>query len=113
MLKRFRKLPRLRHLLVVSAILAYVAIGLSGGCGAYKRPPPLNAEERTLLQGAPLAYSVTVAWWDQETATGKNAEAYADALAKIVNASGTFKTSRYERSSAPSGQDLVATSTGL
>jgi hypothetical protein len=65
------------------------------------------------LQSAPLPYSVTVAWWDEETKTGQSPEAYGGSLAKLVTASGTFQTSRYERSSTPSGQDLVATSTGL
>ena len=34
-------------------------------------------------------------------------------LARLVMSSKTFTSSRYERTPAPSGQDLVATSTGL
>jgi hypothetical protein len=113
MLKRFRNLSRSKRLLIVAGGIAFVAAGLSGGCAAHRRPPALNAEERALLDAGPLPYSVTVAWWDEETKTGQSAEAYGDALARVVNASGSFKTIRYERSPAPSGQDLVATSTGL
>ena len=113
MLKRFKKASRSKRILIVTAFLAFVVFGVSGGCNAYRRPPVLNAEERVLLQTAPLPYSVTVAWWDEVTKTGQNPEAYGGALAKLVTASGTFNTSRYERSSTPSGQDLVATSTGL
>ena len=40
-------------------------------------------------------------------------EAYGDSLAQLVLSSGAFKSSRYERSPMPTGQDLVATSTGL
>jgi len=113
MLKRFMKLPRSTRILVVVAVVGFAAIGVSGGCNAYQRPPTLSAEERAQLESAPLPYSVTVAWWDEETKTGQNPEAYAGALAKLVAASGAFKTTRYERSSMPPGQDLVATSTGL
>ena len=113
MLKRFKKLSRPKRILVVAAFLAFVVIGLSGGCGAYRRPPALTSEERALLQTDPLPYSVTVAWWDEVTKTGQNPEAYAGALAKLVEASGAFSANRYEQSSTPSGQDLVATSTGL
>jgi len=113
MLKRFTKLPRSRRILIVVAVVGFAVIGLSGGCDAYQRPRALTAEERAQLEGAPLPYSVTVAWWDEETKTGQNPEAYAGALAKLVAASGAFKTIRYELSSTPSGQDLVATSTGL
>src|SRR5437773_916407 len=109
MLKRFAKLPRSKRILIVVAVVAFAVIGLSGGCDAYQRPPTLSAEERALLQDAPLPYSVAVAWWDEETKTGQNPEAYAGSLAKLVTASEAFKTSRYERSSTPSGQDLVAT----
>jgi hypothetical protein len=65
-----------------------------------------------MLQAPPLPYSVAIAWWDDETKTGQNAEAYAGSLAKLVARSGAFSQSRYERSSNPSGQDLVATPTG-
>lgn len=112
-MKRFQALRRSVRIALGLAIVAYLAIGMSGGCNAYKRPPALNPEERALLEGAPLPYSVTVAWWDEQTKTGQNPEAYGDALAKIVTTSGAFATARYDRSSAPSGQDLVATSTGL
>ena len=113
MWKRFKKLPRSTQVLCGGMLLAFVVFGMSGGCNAYRRPPAINEEERTLLQEAPLPYSVTVAWWDEETRTGQNPAAYGDALAELVAASRAFKLSRYERSSAPSGQDLVATSTGL
>ena len=115
MLKRFKKLSRRKRMLVGAAALTYAVIGVAGGCNAYRRPPALSAEERALLQSAPLPYSVTVALWDAATTTttGQNPEAYSSGLAKLVISSGIFKTSRYERSSAPSGQDLVATSTGL
>ncbi|HEY3132234.1 MAG TPA: hypothetical protein VGL91_22455 [Acidobacteriota bacterium] len=114
---KFKRLSRSKHIpiLIVAAFLAFVVFGVSGGCGAYRRPPVLNAEERAMLQTGPLPYSVTVALVGRDEArdTGQNPEAYGDALAKLVTASGTFKTIRYERSSTPSGQDLVATSTGL
>ena len=113
MLKRFKKLSRSKRLVLAAAVLGFVAVGLSGGCIAYRRPPAFNAEERALLQSAPLPYSVTVAWWDEATKTGQNPEAYGGALAQLVTASGAFSRSRYERSSMPTGQDLVATSTGL
>ena len=113
MLKRFKRFSRRKRILIVAALLAYAAIGVAGGCNAYRRPPALNTEERALLQGSPLPYSVTVAWWDEATKTGQNPEAYGGALARLVTSSGAFKASRYERSSTPSGQDLVATSTGL
>jgi hypothetical protein len=113
MLKRFKTLPRSKRILIVAGVVALAVFGVSGGCNAHKRPPSMTAEERAQLQSAPLPYSVTVAWWDEETKTGQNPEAYGDALAKVVAASGAFKTSRYEQSSTPSGQDLVATSTGL
>jgi len=112
MLTRFTTLPRSKRILIVVAVLTFVAIGVSGGCGAHRRPPPLSAEERALLKSEPLPYSVTVAWWDDETKTKKDPQAYGDSLARLVAASGAFKISRYERSSTPSGQDLVATSTG-
>jgi hypothetical protein len=113
MLKRFRALPRWRRNVILVAAGAYVALGLSGGCAAHRRPPALSGEERGLVDGSPLPYSVTVAWWDEETKTGQDPGAYAGNLAKLVDASHPFQTSRYERSSAPVGQDLVATSTGL
>jgi len=112
MLRRFRKLSRTK-LMVILFVAAYGIAGIAGGCGAYKRPPDLTADERALLRAEPLPYSVTVAWWDDQTKTGQSAQAYGDALAKIVVASRSFKTSRYERTSHPTAQDLVATSTGL
>ena len=99
--------------IIVAVASAFLASSLLTGCGAYKRPPALSVEERAFLHDAPLPYSVTVAWWDEETKTGQNPENYASSLARLVAASGTFKSSRYERSSMPSGQDLVATSTGM
>lgn len=113
MLKRFKRLSRSKRIAIVVAAIAYAVIGVSGGCFAHKRPPAPNVSERVLLKTAPLPYSVTVAWWDDATKTGQNPEAYGDALAKLVIASGTFRSSRYERTSAPAGQDLVATSTGV
>lgn len=107
MLKRFKKLSRSKQLVLAAAVLGFVAVGLSGGCIAYRRPPAFNAEERALLQSAPLP------WWDEATKTGQNPEAYGGALAQLVTASGAFSRSRYERSSMPTGQDLVVTSTGL
>jgi hypothetical protein len=104
---------RSRLVVIAVAVLVVGVFGMSGGCYAYKRPPALSAEEQALLQDPPLPYSVTVAWWDDETKTGQSAEAYNGSLAKIVADSGAFATSRYERSPAPSNQDLVATSTGL
>jgi hypothetical protein len=113
MLKRFRALPRWRRNVILGAAGAYVALGLSGGCAAHRRPPALSGEERALVDGPPLPYSATVAWWDEETKTGQDPGAYAGSLAKLVEEGHLFQTSRYERSSAPVGQDLVATSTGL
>jgi len=113
MLRRFLALPRSRRLLIVAAVAAFVIFGASGGCIAYRRPPALTPEERAELQSAPLPYSVTVAWWDEQTKTSQDPGAYAGGLATVVLASGAFATSRYERSPAPVGQDLVATSTGL
>jgi hypothetical protein len=113
MLKPFNHLPRSGQIGIALGGVAFLVFGAAGGCGAYKRPPPLTAEERALLQTAPLPYSVTVAWWDEETKTGKSDEAYAGGLAEVVAASGAFRAFRYERSSSPSNQDLVATSTGL
>ena len=111
--QRFAKLSRAKKLVIVAAVGLYFVIGVTGGCIAYRRPPALNADERALLLAAPLPYAVTVAWWDEQTKTGQSDEAYAGSLAKIVKASGAFRTSRYEQVSAPTGQDLVATSTGL
>jgi hypothetical protein len=62
MLERFRKLPRSRQISVVAVFVALAVFGRAGGCIAYERPPALSAEERALLQGTPLPYSVTVAW---------------------------------------------------
>ena len=112
MLTAFRRLPRSKKALTLTAIAAFVIFGLSGGCAAHRRPPALTSAERELLREAPLPYSVTVALWDDQTSTGQNPEAYASALAALVDASGTFKTSRYEHGAAPVGQELVATSTG-
>ena len=113
MLKWFGALPRARRNIILAVAGAYVAIGLSGGCAAHRRPPALSGEERALADAPPLPYSATVAWWDEETKTGQDPGAYGGSLAKLVEASGAFQTHRYERSSSPSGQDLVATSTGL
>ncbi|HUQ99051.1 MAG TPA: hypothetical protein VM166_06315 [Gemmatimonadaceae bacterium] len=113
MLRRFRRLPRSRRILVSVTVIALFVAGLSGGCFAHQRPSPPTAEERVQLRDAPLPYTIAVAWWDKETNTGQNPEAYAGGLAKVVAASRAFKTSSYERSSNPTGQDLVATSTGL
>ncbi len=113
MLKRFKALPRSRRNLILAAVGAFVAVGLAGGCAAHRRPPPLSPDERALVEGPPLPYSTTVAWWDEQTKTGQDPGAYGGSLARLVSASGAFQTSRYEHSSAPSGQDLVATSTGL
>src|SRR5437667_6234988 len=104
MLKRFMRLSRRRKLLVAVAVVAFLIVGMAGGCGAYQRPPALTADERALVDSGPLPYSVTVAWWDDQTKTGQSPEAYNGALARLVIASGAFKTSRYERSPNPSGQ---------
>jgi hypothetical protein len=113
LLKRFANLSQRKQVLIIAAAVLFAIVGISGGCDAHRRPPALSAEERALLQGAPLPYSVTVALWDLETDTGQNPEGYAGRLAKLVAASGAFKANRYERSPNPVGQDLVATSTGL
>lgn len=113
MRKRFRALPRSRRIVLLAAVGVYVAIGLGGGCAAHRRPPVLSADERTLAARDPLPYSTTIAWWDEQTKMTMNPDAYASQLASLVSNSHAFSTSRYERSSAPSGQDLVATSTGV
>lgn len=112
MLTRLRKLSRSRRVLLGVGVLGFIVAGLSGGCYAHQRPPQLTGEERSLLETAPLPYSVTVAWWDEQTRTGQNPDAYSGSLAQLVARCGVFRTSRYERSSNPSGQDLVATPTG-
>ena len=55
MLKRFKKLSRSRQLVIAAAVLGFVAVGLSGGCIAYRRPPAFNAEERALSAERPPA----------------------------------------------------------
>src|SRR5438034_11550015 len=104
MLKRFMRLSRRRKLLVAAAVVAFLIVGMARGCGAYQRPPALTAGERALVDSGPLPYSVTVAWWDDQTKTGQSPEAYSRALAKLVMASGAAKTARCERSPNPSGK---------
>jgi hypothetical protein len=69
MLKRFARLSRAAQLIIGGAVLVFLVFGMSGGCNAYERPPELTAAERALVQTGPLPYSVTVAWWDEETKT--------------------------------------------
>jgi hypothetical protein len=113
MRRRFSNLSRSARVLISLAMLSLIGAGLSGGCGAYQRPPALTGAEQQLLREPALPYAVTVAWWDEATKTGQNADAYATALAKLLTASGAFRSTRYERSENPSGQDLVATSMGI
>lgn len=103
------------RVLIIAGILAYALVGVSGGCSAYRRPPEFTSSERILLQAPPLPYSVTVTWWDAKAKMewpSMNPDAYASPLAKIVSRSGVFRSMRYQHSTLPGQQDLVATSTG-
>jgi hypothetical protein len=104
---------RPRLLLGVFLVLLIVVLGVSGGCGAYRRPGGLTAAERQLLASPPLPYRVSIVPWDAERAarTSQDPERYAESLALLVNGSHAFRVSRLETAAA-ADSDLVATASG-
>ncbi len=104
-----------RNKLVVFAAVAlcFPIAGLSGACGAYRRPAGLTAAERQVLDSGPLPYSVSVVPWTPEVAAQRGQEpgAYAGSLAALLEASKAFQSCRLtSRQSVHS--DLIATSSG-
>lgn len=105
---------RKRLLVVVLVIAAYPAACFSGACGAYRRPPRLNAAERQLVAPAPLPYVVTVVPWDDETQRrlGGDRDVYAKSAVDLLTKSNAFRTVRLD--SGPSDDtDLIASSAGV
>jgi len=112
-MRMWQGLRRHKVLVLGAVIVCFIASGMTGACGAHRRPPSFNAEERRLLESEPLPYTVSVVPWD--TATGerlkKDPAAYARGLAELLAASQAFRASRLEAAPGPA-TDLIASSTG-
>ena len=100
------------------AIFAAVALcfpiaGMSGACGAYRRPAAFSAAELRVLDSGPLPYSVSVVPWTPEVAAQRGQEpgAYASSLATLLEASKTFRSCRLTTRRQASS-DLLAMSSG-
>jgi len=100
--------------MIAAAVLLVAIVGVSGGCGAHRRPPALTAEERALLDEPPLPFSLSIVPWDAATAArkGANPEAYAEILANLAIPSGAFREIRREQTPGPQA-DLAGMSTGV
>jgi hypothetical protein len=107
LLKRYSRRRRLAVLSVVTLAGLIIVVGLSGGCGAQRRPPALTPEERRLVASGPLPYAVSVIPWDSST----RALTYTEPLADLLRTSGVFRSVRLEATPSP-GADLIVTSTG-
>jgi hypothetical protein len=94
-------------------LVAIAAFALCCGCFASQRPPALTTEEKAVDQAGPLPYSVTVAWWGTDRKGGQKPSVYAEQVFKLLEASNAFRSVRYEPTSEPAPNDLVATSAGL
>jgi hypothetical protein len=81
--------------------------------GAYRRPPAPTSAERQVLDSAPLPYVVSVIGWDEQTALrlGKDSDAYAQRLARLLRDSRAFRSVRLEPKPGRES-DLIATPTG-
>lgn len=109
---------RRRRRLVVVLILAVVVVyGVSGGCDVSRVSPGPSPEEKALLEGPPLPYSVAVVPWSSNPSdptyrrTTQNPMAYARGLAGSLEASGAFRSVTLD-SVGTSDADLLAVSTG-
>ena len=109
----WKALKRHKRLVFAALALCFPIAGMSGACGAYRRPAALTAAERQVLDSGPLPYSVSVVPWTSEVAAqrGQDPGAYASSLAALLEASKAFRscrlTSRPDASSV-----LLATSSG-
>jgi hypothetical protein len=104
---------RRNQIVCVAVVVCLALAAASGGCYAHRRPAAMNAEERKLLEAAPLPYTVSVVPWNSEPGeqAGRDPDAYAKSLAKLVAGSKAFRASRLEARPGADA-DLVAISNG-
>lgn len=109
-----RWLRRHRSVIFMAVVLCFVLAGMTGACGAYRRPIPPSDGERRLLESTPIPYDVSVVPWTQEAGAvrGQDPDAYAHSLATLLKASGAFRSSRFDPRHETDA-DLSATSTGI
>lgn len=106
----------LRHhrlLVFLAGVVCFIVAGMTGACGAHRRPASPSEEDHRLLETEPLPYVVSVVPWDSDTSKrlAKDAGAYAQSLAELLAASHAFRRSRMEAEPG-SDTDFIASPTG-